>query len=178
MRSARPLIIAMLAAGCSSGNSNRAASVDTSAAGAPNSAVSPPAVVADEPTANDISNYKLDMDKMQKYSAAMTSLSALAKTDTSVAEAMGTHTDERTEQTITRLESNPRAVKVLKEAGLSAKDYVWITAAWLQAAMTAAAIEANKNAKLPEGQSTQNVEFVKAHKAELETLMKESGTSR
>jgi hypothetical protein len=34
-------------------------------------------------------------------------------------------------------------------------------------------LEANKNAKLPEGQNPQNLEFLKAHKAELDSMTKE-----
>ena len=129
-----------------------------------------------EPTANDISNYKLDMDKMRKYAAAMKGFQTLGASDSMVLEAMASSDgNETTAQTIARIETSPIAIKVLQDAGLTAKDYVWITAAWLQAAMTAGMLESTPGAKLPEGQNPQNVEFMKQHKAELEAMSKDMG---
>lgn len=126
-----------------------------------------------EPTANDISDYRLDMDRMQRYSAALRGFVALARTDSAAAEAMASNSNESTAQMIAKIEASPSAMKVLRDARLTAKEYVWITAAYLQAAMTEAALEANPNAKLPAGQNRQNVEFVRAHKAELEELTRD-----
>jgi hypothetical protein len=140
-----------------------------------NSPAAAPAVEASssaaEPTANDISNYKLDMDKMRKYAAALKGYQSLSATDSAAAEAASSEPNQSMAQTITHIESSPVAMKVLRDAGLTAKDYVWITAAYLQGAMTAALLESNKDAKLPEGQNPQNVEFVRAHRAELEGLV-------
>lgn len=133
----------------------------------------PVAPAAAEPSANDISNYKLDMDKMRKYATAIQGFTLLEKTDSAAAEAMASNSNHSTAQMIAKIESSPAAMKVLRDAGLSAKDYVWITAAWIQAAMTEAMLEANKNAKLPEGQNPQNIEFVKQHKGELDSMLKE-----
>jgi hypothetical protein len=149
-----------------------------STAGADTSAASPASTPGAEPTANDISNYKLDMGKMSKYSAAIRGFASLARTDSAAAEAMSSNANESTAQMIAKLEATPAAMKVLRDAGLSAKDYVWITAAWLQAAMTQGVLAANPDAKLPEGQSTQNIEFIKAHKAELEAMTKDIGMSQ
>jgi hypothetical protein len=165
MRSARPFALVMLIA-CSSGDSSRTASVDSSA-------TSPSATTTHEPTANDIADYKLDMDKMRKYAAAMRGFAVLAKTDSAAAQAMGTHANETTAQTIARIESSPAAMRVLRETGLTAKDFVWITAAWLQAAMTQAVLESSPQSKLPAGQNPQNVEFLRAHRVELEAMTKD-----
>lgn len=137
---------------------------DTAAVAAP--ATAPLA----EPTANDISNYRLDMDRMRRYSKALQGFALLARADSAAADAMASNSNESTVQMIAKLENSPAAMKVLRDAGLTAKDYVWTTAAWIQAAMTEAMLESNKNAKLPEGQNPQNLEFVKTHKAELDSL--------
>jgi hypothetical protein len=125
-----------------------------------------------EPTANDISNYKLDMDKMRKYVAANKNLAAAAKDDpTAMADNEANSNNQSTAQMIARLESHPAAKRALSQAGLTAKDYVWITAAWLQAAMTQGILDGTPGAKAPEGQNMQNVDFLRANKAELEAMM-------
>ena len=168
MRCAPPLVATLLLAACSTGDSSRSAAADSSGQIAP-----VPTPAGHEPTANDIANYKLDMDKMRKYAVAMKGFAVLEKNDSSAAEAMGTHPNETTAQAIARLESNPAAMRVLRDAGLSAKDYVWITAAWVQAAGTQAVLESSKDSKLPEGQNPQNIEFLRAHRAELEAMTKD-----
>jgi hypothetical protein len=168
MKCARPFIVLLVLAACSTRDSNRSEATDT--ASAPASSLTG---TGHEPTANDIADYKLDMDKMRKYAAAMKGFSVLAKTDSAAAGAMGTHPNETTAQTIARIESSPAALKVLRDVGLSPKDFVWITAAWLQAAMTQAVLESSKDAKLPEGQNAQNIEFLRAHRAELEAMTRD-----
>jgi hypothetical protein len=160
----RPLIAVFVIAAC---NTKDSPGLDTAA--------SPPAVTAHEPTPNEIADYKLNMDKMQKVSAAMNKFAVLGKADSVAAEAMATHTNETMAQTIARIESSPTAMQVLTESGLTPRDYVWITAAWLQAAMTLAVVESSPQSRLPAGQNTQNVEFIRAHRAELDSLMKDVG---
>jgi len=165
----------MTAAGCSSKD---AAIVDSTAVASTPVTAAPASTSPVEPTANDISNYKLDMDKMRKYSAAIRGFATIAKTDSSAADAMSSKANESTAQMIAKLEANPTAMQVLNQAGLSAKDYVWTTAAWLQAAMTQGVREANPDAKLPEGHNPQNVEFIRRHKAELEAMTKDIGAGQ
>lgn len=168
MKATRPLIALLLLTGCSTSDSSRAATADTAAGPAYSQTAT-----AHEPTANDIADYKLDMDKMRKYAAAMKGFSALAKTDSAAAGMMETHPNETTAQIMRRIESSPAAMKVLREVGLTPKDYVWITAAWLQAAMTQAVLESSKEARLPEGQNAQNIEFLQAHRTELEAMTRD-----
>ena len=167
MKCARPLVALLVIAACSNRDASRTAVTDTL------SAVSPATATEHEPTANDIADYKLNMDRMRKYAAAMKGFSALSKTDSAAAGAMGTHPNETTAQTIARIESSPAAMKVLRDVGLTPKDYVWITAAWLQAAMTQAVLESSKEARLPEGQNEQNIEFLRANRAELEAMTRD-----
>ena len=140
---------------------------DSTPAGATAEAASPAAAAA-EPTAKEVSDYRLDMDKMRKFTIAMRGFAEAARTDSTAAMGMSAGSGATTAQMISRLESHPLARNVLREAGLSAEDYVWITAAWLQAAMTAGSLEASPDAKMPEGQNPQNLEFLKANKAQIE----------
>lgn len=166
---ARIALVALAACSPKDSPSAAARSATDSGAGAPGTTPSA------EPTANDISNYRLDMDKMKKYSIAIKGFTTLAKTDSAAAEAMSSNPNATTSEMIARLESNRAAMRVLSEAGLSAKEYVWITAAWLQAAMTQGVLESSPQAKLPEGQNPQNMEFLRSHKSELEAMRKDMG---
>jgi len=53
----------------------------TSDAAQPGAAAEAPAATAAEPTANDISNYQLDMDKMRRYTGAIRGFSSLSSSD-------------------------------------------------------------------------------------------------
>ena len=170
MNTFRFIAVAGIAAFIGACSSKDSAPADTTGA-ATGSTASTPSTSGSEPTANEISNYKLDMDKMQKYGAAIKGFQNLSAADSAAAEAVASQSNQSTAQMIARIESSPIAMRVLRDAGLSAKDYVWITAAWLQAAMTEAVLASSKDAKLPEGQNAQNVEFVRQHRAELEQLM-------
>ncbi len=173
MKSVRPHIFITLAAfalgACSSKDS---ASASDTAGTTTTPAASTAATSSAEPTANDISNYKLDMDKMNKYAAAIQGFAALARTDSAAAESMSSDGNESMTQMISRIEGTPKAMSVLRKAGLDAKDYVWITSAWLQAAMTKGLLDSKSKARVPPGQNLQNVEFLNAHKAELEAMQK------
>jgi hypothetical protein len=168
-RSALFITAAFALAACSKKDSSVAA--DAAATG---SAATPAAAPAGEPTANDVSNYELNMDRMRRWVAAMKGFAAEAERDSAAAEAMAMDQNASTAQLVARLESHPLAKRVLSQAGLSARDYVWTTAAYMQAAMTAGLMQM-PNAKAPEGMNMKNVEFVKAHNAELEAMMRQAG---
>jgi type IV pilus biogenesis protein CpaD/CtpE len=170
------LLVALSAAvACSS----KDAASDAAATGAATSTDAPAVASGAEPTANEISNYKLDMDKMRKYTGAIKSFSTMSAEDSTILAAMSSGSaNESTVQMISRIESSPVAMRILRENGLSAKDYVWITAAYIQAAMTEGMMASNPAAKLPEGQNPQNVDFLKANKAALETMMRDAGMTQ
>ena len=164
-------LLATSLAGCSAGSD-----ADTPAATDSSPATTGIEVSASpEPTAVDISNYELDMDKMRRYAAAIKGFTAISPADTAGMSGLNMSSDESTAQTIAKLESHPAARRVLSQAGLSAREYVWITAAYLQAAMTQGLLQASPTAKIPAGQSRRNVDFLVANKAEIESIMKDAG---
>ncbi len=169
----RPGFAALAGLALLGGCSARDASPEGSATSVPPNET--PAVVAGaEPTAIDISNYKLDIDKMRRYAAAIKGFSALPPSDTAGMDALNLGSNTST-ASIAALEAHPAASRVLSEAGLTARDYVWITSAYLQAAMTQGFLQASPEFEVPEGQSRQNVDFLNANKAALETMMKDAG---
>lgn len=165
------LALVLFTAACTSGDPAPA----DSAAGVPVASDDAPVASGAEPTATDVSNYRLDMDRMRRYAAAIRGFQDLSASDSAAAEAMSTGANESTAQMIAKLERNPVVMRVLRQNGLSARDYVWITAAWLQAAMTQGILESDPAAKMPEGQNPQNVEFLKANRVAIEGIMREAG---
>jgi len=138
-----------------------------------------PGVTAADPTAVEISNYELTMDGMRRYAGAIKWFSAMSEEDSSILAAMSSGSaNESTAQMIARIESSPVAMRVLRENGLTAEDYVLITAAYIQAAMTQGLIEASPEAKIPEGQSSRNIEFLRANRAEIERIMRDAGMTQ
>ena len=122
------------------------------------------------PTSNDIAAYKLDMDKVGKLAATMKNLEAAVRADPTI-QTSGDNS-ETASQTIARLESNAKVRRAIEQAGWSVTDYVWTTAALLQAGLLEATLASTPSARMPEGQSAQNLEFVRAHRAELERMSK------
>ena len=130
-----------------------------------------------EPTSEDISNYSLDMDKMRKLTATMQYLGEAAQSDPTAGDAARMGNNETTAQTIAKLDANPTTRAALRKAGWSAKDYVWTTAAFLQAGMLQGVI-ASGQGKLPAGHSPKNIEFLKTHQKEIDALGEVSGGGR
>jgi hypothetical protein len=147
------------------GAGDSASSQTAAASSAPAAASTLPA----NPTSEDISNYPLDMDKMRKLKASMASMEATAKADPTASISSGSN-NETAAQTIARIESSPSMRRAIEQAGWSVTDYVWTTAAMLQAAMMEATLASTPGAKLPAGHNPRNIEFIKAHKAELDAM--------
>ncbi|MEO8194319.1 MAG: hypothetical protein ABI681_10760 [Gemmatimonadales bacterium] len=168
-----PLSIAFLAmAACSSKDSPPAEGTPVPPPPAP-SASAP----AGDPTAADISRYELTMDKMRRWTGAMKEMAKAEGANAQAVEGINMGTDPLA-LSVSKMEATPVVKNALDKAGLSARDYLMIMSAYLQAGMTDAMLKANPQAKVPEGQSTKNVEFVRAHRAELEQLMKDAGMTQ
>ena len=135
----------------------------------------PVVAAAREPDAADLSNYTLDMDGMRRYATAIKGFTSLEAADTAGMPALNISQNQSTAESIKALEAHPAARRVLSGAGLTAKEYVWITAAYFQAAMTQGFLQTSPDFRVPEGQSRQNVDFLNANKADLEVLMKDAG---
>ena len=143
-----------------------------------------PAAVADssativrDATSTDIRTYTLDMDKMRRYAAAAKALDEESKKNPSVVIDVNLG-NEPISQSIATVERNDFVTAVLKRAGTTPREFLMTMAAFLQAATTSAALDADPNARTPADQNTDNVEFVRAHRAEIDQLMDDSGLTR
>lgn len=169
-----PLIALLAAAACSPKDAPDSAASTSDAPGT--SAASPAsAAAATEPTAVDYSNYELTMDKMRKWVNATKNM-ATARYSSADSSAMATMKNDPVALRISKMESSEPVKRALSDAGLTARDYMMITGAYGLAGMSASMMGPNSQAKLPEGHSMKNIEFVKAHKDELDTLMEEMKT--
>jgi len=168
------VVTAALATGaCSSKDATQDASTSASTA----AEISATSTSSAEPTETEISNYTLDMDKMTKWGNAIKYLTEAAEKNPTLVAALKTENNESTSESIRKLEGNATARAALSRAGLSSRDYVWITTAWLQAAMTEGIMSTTPGAKMPEGQNPKNVEFIRTHRAEIQRIAKAAGMS-
>ncbi|MGH9419255.1 MAG: hypothetical protein ACRD3J_04715 [Thermoanaerobaculia bacterium] len=149
-----PLALALTLGACSAKDNSSAAS-----AGAAASSVA----TASDPGSNDISNYTLDMDKMNRWINTMKAIGSEVKKDTTVAAAVSMDDDKSVDQSVAKLEANPGARRALASSGMSAREFVMTSLAYVQAAMTAGMMTSVPNYKVPAGQNMQNVEFYKQH---------------
>lgn len=139
-----------------------------------------PAATADTTTTivrdatSDLRTYTLDMDKMRRYAAAAKALDEESKRNPSVVIDVNIG-KEPVSASIATVEKNDFVTDLLKRAGTNPRDFVMTMAAYLQAATTSAALDANSNARIPAGQSAENVEFVRARRAEIDKIMRDAG---
>jgi len=125
----------------------------------------------------DVRNYELDMEHVRKWLAGMEALMSAAKSDTSIAAAVASNGQETTQQSIAKLDANDRARELLRQAGLTPREYVLTMTAYLQAATADAAQRASPPGKAPSDVNPKNVEFIRDHRSELEPLINKAGLS-
>jgi hypothetical protein len=124
--------------------------------------------------ATDLRIYTLDMDKMRRYATAAKALDEESKKNPSVVIDVNIG-NEPLSESIATVERNDFVTDVLKRAGTTPAEFVTTMAAYLQAATASAALDADANARIPAGQNAENVEFVRAHRAEIDKLMSDAG---
>lgn len=172
----RPWIVVVAAfslSGCSSKDSADSAATTPAAKSTNIAALTSPTAPTGDPTAAEISNYPLDMNKMDRWMAVLRGFAMEAKNDSAMRDVGRIDANVPMASSIQRLESNPRAARVLSSSGMSARDYVMTTAAYLQAVMTASLLKSQPGFKVPAGQSTANIDFLNQHGAELDAKMKQ-----
>lgn len=167
------VVAALSLSACSSKDSASSAATTPASKSTNIAALTPSSASTREPTAADVSNYPLDMDKMDKWMAVLRGFAMEAQNDSTLKDVGKINASASTSASIQRLESNPAAMKVLSSAGMSARDYIMTTAAYLQAEMTASLIKSQPGYKVPAGQSMKNIDFLNQHGAELEAKMKQ-----
>jgi hypothetical protein len=135
---------------------------------------SSPATVVQDATTDDLGSYKLDMDKLQRYVAASRTLEEESKRNPSILIDVNIG-NEPISESVATIERNEMVTDALKRSGTTPREFVMTMAAYLQAEAASAALDSNPNARIPAGQNPDNVEFVRAHRAEIDNLMKGLG---
>lgn len=152
---------------------------DTAAAPAPAASEAATSTPADAPAgtgelADLTGEIALDKARLDRYFAALASLGALVKQDPSL-EQFEMGDSETTDQFVARIEAEPRIRAALAEAGMSAREYARTSEALVASMFAVGMLEAGAIKELPPEANKANVEFVKAHMAEIESRMKALG---
>jgi hypothetical protein len=142
-----------------------------SASASADSATVAPAIATPPPDDSaTMASYTLDMDKIQKLTAFMKNAAAYKQSHPGRDIDVSLDASDNLDTSIRKIEANATARELLEKSGLTARDYVLTISAYLGAGMTAAMLDTNPNAKIPEGVNPQNVEFIRTHKTELDQI--------
>jgi len=150
----------------------------------PADSISPPAVtvapaaaatVSQAPAdAGSIDTFDLTMDNVDRMLRAQVALGAATKADPSLDPAMNI-SEENDAQFVARLESTPALKAAIESAGMSVRDYAYTSQSLVATMMAVGAVQAGQLKDIPEGVNPRNVEFMKAHQAEIEQKMRALG---
>jgi len=175
-----PLLVAavMSVAACSKDKTDA-----TPAAAAASGPQAPSAQV--EADLADVTNYRLSMDKIDKYIAAQKNIGAKAASLTPAQrEALQTRNDDSSDPNaslndmVKRIEAEPMMVSAIRDAGLSPREFTMITISMMQTGMAAAVLKMrptdNQDSLIREMKANpDNVKFYNANEAEITRKAKE-----
>jgi hypothetical protein len=125
---------------------------DAPGAGSADAGSTPAAASEAEQDLADISQYRLTMDKFDKYIAAQKNLAVKSASMTpaqrAALEARNDVADpnQNLDETVKRIESEPMVVAAIRDAGLSPREFMMITMSFLQTGMAAAVAKMQPNA--------------------------------
>ena len=175
-----PLSLASLAlvaalAACAKGESGNAEAGDSASAAA---AAAPAAGTTNaEADLADLSRYELSMDKVDRYYNAQRNVFRKAK-DMSPAErealakSQQTGNDANLDDMVRNVEQSPVMRDAVREAGLSAREYVMVSMALMQSMMASSVLQMRPNDNQDSlaramKVNPENLKFIKEHQAEL-----------
>ena len=158
---------------------------DTAAPASPSTAATPATTTpAPEPSpaqpaaasasVGSIDTFELTMANVDAWMHAQKALGEAVKKDPSLDPAMNI-SEENDAQYVARLEASPAMKAAIESAGMSVRDYAYTSQSLVATLMAVGAVEAGQLKEIPEGINQRNVDFVKAHRAEIEAKMKAMG---
>ena len=121
-----------------------------------------------------IDNFELTMANVDAWMHAQKALGEAVKKDPSLDPAMNI-SEENDAQYVARLEASPALKAAIESAGMSVRDYAYTSQSLVATLMAVGAVEAGQLKEIPEGINPRNVDFIKAHRAEIEARMKAMG---
>ena len=131
-------------------------------AAAPASATAPAATAAAR-----TDGFELDMARVDRFLAATRQLAAAKRADSTLDSAMNASTED-TAAYIARLESTPALREAIARGGMTTREYAQTSEALVATLMALGAQEAGLLKDLPAELAPQHLDFVRAHRAELE----------
>jgi len=148
----------------------------SASAAAPATAEMPAAQAAATDTAaiDSIDRFELTMANVDAWMHAQKALGEAVKKDPSLDPAMNI-SEESDAQYVARLEASPAMKAAIESAGMSVRDYAYTSQSLVATLMAVGAVEAGQLKEIPEGINPRNVDFIKAHRAEIEAKMKAMG---
>ena len=123
----------------------------------------------------DVGKFKLSMDRMDKYFQAQLNIgvaaSKMSEAELEAAQMSGDG-NESLDQMVKNAERSPVINKAIRDAGLSPREYVMITMAYMQSAMATAVLQmqpnANQDSLMREMQvNPDNIAFIRNNEAAL-----------
>ncbi len=133
----------------------------------------------DTPGIVEMRNFRLSMDKIDKFAAASQTLVALSKTNPAMKSSMEGGTGAKTvDEGAKQLQAKyPEAAAAIQKSGLSVRDYL-MTSVTLMSTMMVAGMkkQGQKMDQLPGSVSPDNLAFVEQNYSKIEKLL--SGLSR
>lgn len=130
---------------------------------------------ADSPDLQEIRNYRLSMDKVDRYAAASENLMALSKKDPAIKSAMGRDAGVKTiDDSAKLMESKyPAAASAIQKAGLSVREYLVMTMTLVTTTMVAGMKKQGQPmSHMPASVSPENLAFVEQNYPKIESLLK------
>lgn len=154
-----------------------ACSKDKSSETAATPEASMPAASQADQDLNDVSTYKLSMDKIDKYIQAQKNLAAKVKSMSPAEREALSNNDMSDPNTslndmVARIDKQPAMVDAIKAAGLSTREWVLVTMSMMQTGMAAAVLKMrpkdNQDSLMREMKvNPDNIRFFNEHEAEI-----------
>ncbi len=134
------------------------------------------AATGDQEMSRAVREYRLTMPLMQQYVQAVRNLHQLERTDPELRrrmEAMGEHEERSLAEVTGLIEGEPQLRRAIEDAGLTVRDYMLISLAFMQSMMAHEFQRQGYIQELPPEVSAENVAFIRDNEQQLQPLMDE-----
>ena len=128
---------------------------------------------ASDPDQAEMTGFRLTMDNLDKFATASTGMLKYRKEKQSLEDSMSNDADARTISGMVRtVEKYPALVSVIKNAGLSVRDYSVMSGTLVTSAMAVGMKKQGLIPQIPPTVSAENAAFVDKNYDKIEALMK------
>lgn len=122
----------------------------------------------------EMRNYRLSVDKLDRFAAASNSLMSLTKAHPEMRAAMGDQSGVKTlDESVARLQSKfPEAAGAIQKSGLTVRDYLLTSVSLMTATMALGMKKQGQLKQAPLGVSPENLAFVEQNYEKVEKVMR------